>query len=316
MSNPFVFIVGCSRSGTTLLQHMVAAHPKIAVIPETRWFVRWYEKGYGVTPDGFVTLELVSRLLTRHRLFRDIDLEICQEELEELIGDGHSILYQDFVRYMFDRYGEARGKPFVGNKTPGYVRRLKTIHSLWPQTRLVHIIRDGRDVCLSMIQMIEDEEKKVKRFRGWHDDPVSTTAFWWEWDVRLGREAGALLSPSLYHEVRYESLVAQPEVECSALCEFLGVTYDDVMLQHHLGTVFSSTHLSQKHPTLHLPITPGLRDWRTGMAADDIERFEAAAGDLLSELGYPLDTQPSQNAQTNAERLRGLFDGRPLPEQW
>ena len=44
MTNPFVFIVGCSRSGTTLLQHVVAAHPQIAIIPETRWFLRWYEK--------------------------------------------------------------------------------------------------------------------------------------------------------------------------------------------------------------------------------------------------------------------------------
>src|SRR5262245_56419487 len=71
MSNPFMFIVGCSRSGTTLLQHVVAAHPQIAIIPETRWFARWYEKRRCITADGMVTSEMIFKLLEKHRLFRD-----------------------------------------------------------------------------------------------------------------------------------------------------------------------------------------------------------------------------------------------------
>src|SRR5687768_2689410 len=130
MTNPFVFLVGCSRSGTTLLQHVVAAHPQIAVIPETRWFLRWYEKRDGVTADGMVTSDLISKLFEKHRLFRDIDLGLRPEELHSLVVDGHGMRYSEFVGQLFDRYGAVRGKPLVGNKTPGYVRRLATLHEL------------------------------------------------------------------------------------------------------------------------------------------------------------------------------------------
>lgn len=147
--NPFLFIVGCSRSGTTLLQHVMDAHPHIGIIPENRWLVRWFENRYGLTPEGFVTPALVSRLLEEHRLFRDVDLGIHPEELYGLVQSGREILYADFVSFIFDRYGKARGKPLVGNKTPGFVRRLRTIHTLWPQAKCIHIIRDGRDVYLS-----------------------------------------------------------------------------------------------------------------------------------------------------------------------
>ena len=197
MTNPFVFIVGCSRSGTTLLQHVVAAHERIAIIPETRWFLRWHEKGYGISPEGLVTTELVERLFEKHRLFRDIDLGIRPEELYALVSNGSEIRYPEFVRLLFNRYGKARGKPLVGNKTPGYVRRLLTLHELWPESKFVHIIRDGRDVCLSMRQKRAAKQKPIKpgRFATWEDDPVITLALWWEWDVRLGREAGINLGP-------------------------------------------------------------------------------------------------------------------------
>jgi hypothetical protein len=51
--------------------------------------------------------------------------------------------------------------------------------------------------------------------------------------VRRGREAGKWLGPKLYREMRYESLVAGPEQECAALCDFLGLAYDEAMLHYH-----------------------------------------------------------------------------------
>ena len=59
--NPFVFIVGCPRSGTTLLQRMVDAHSQIAIVPETHWIARWFEKRKGLTPEGFVRAKLIPK---------------------------------------------------------------------------------------------------------------------------------------------------------------------------------------------------------------------------------------------------------------
>ena len=318
MSNPFVFIVGCSRSGTTLLQHVVAAHPQIAIIPETRWFARWYEKRCGVTTDGMVTSEMISMLLEKHRLFRDIDLGIRPEELYALVADGCGMRYSDFVGLLFDRYGEARGKPLVGNKTPGFVRRLATLHELWPQAKFVHIIRDGRDVCLSMMQKREATRKRVKpgRFATIEDDPMITMALWWEWDVRLGRETGDALGRQCYYEMRYEAFVSDPEAACRGLCGFLGVPYDGRMLEHHRAKASADARLFQKHSRLERPITAGLRDWREEMSAAEAGRFEASAGELLEELGYPRTTAPAAAIVQQAERMRESFQGRPLPRCW
>ncbi len=318
--NPLFFLVGCSRSGTTLVQHMMDAHEQLAVVPETRWFVHWFDKRYGISEDGFVTPDLVPRLLQRHRLFRDADIGVTQQQLEHLVSDGGKMRYQDFVSILFDRYAEARGVAHAGNKTPGYVRSLQTIHLLWPAAKLIHVIRDGREVSLSIIQkrtMRNRPGKPGGRFATWQEDAVTTSALWWEWNVRLGQEAGRAIGPGHYYELRYDALVARPEAESRALCDFLGVPFDDAMLRHHEGRVKADPRLVEKHTGLDKPVTAGMRNWNTEMPRDDIERFEASAGGLLEELGYEFGVQNhSPESLAHAARLRGLFMGRPLPENW
>ena len=321
--NPALFIVGCPRSGTTLLQRMLDAHPRIAIIDETHWFVTWYEKRYGVTPEGFVLPELVSRLLGKKKqsaIFRDVDLQIRPEDLYDLVGPGREILFPDFVSVLFNRYGEAQGKSLVGTKNPDYVRKLRTLHSLWPQAKFIHIIRDGRDVGLSIMSQRrakgEARKKPGGRLATWDEDPVTTAALWWEWHVRLGREAGSALDPELYYEICYEAMVARPGAECGALCAFLDVPYDKAMLRFNEGRERGdAAGLDAKHAWR--PITPGLRDWGSQMPREDVERFEAAAGGLLDELGYSRGAQGlSPEALQHADRLRRLFERRPLPGHW
>jgi hypothetical protein len=310
MKNPFVLLVGCSRSGTTLLQKVTDSHPKIAILPETRWFVRWYEKRLGLTAEDYVTPELVTTLLRKLRLFRDVDTGLGEEELLKMIESGR-ISYADFVTAIFDQYGKVRGKPLVGNKTPGHVRRLATIHKLWPHTKIVHIIRDGRDVCLSaMNQWREKPDGGLKRYATFRQDPLMTAAFWWERNVRLGKQAGRTLGPKLYYEMRYEALVGQPRQECEALCAFLGVPFDEAMMQHNKNVkVRINKRGAIKHGRLVLPITPGLRDWRTEMPLKDVERFEAAAGSFLEELGYPRGAEKIDPAlQEHAAELRNVLE--------
>jgi hypothetical protein len=218
------------------------------------------------------------------------------------------------VSLLLDRYGQSQGKPFVGYKVGSLVRDIPILHNLWSQAKFVQIIRDGRDVCLSAMNW-RRAPGLAERFATWEQEPVTTAAIWWEWNVRLGREAGSALGPELYYEIRYEALVAQPEAESADLCSFLGVPHDGAMLRFHEGRQKDDPSLSAKHAWR--PITRGLRDWRTEMAPEDVERFEAAAGSLLDELGYPRSVaQPAQKAVEHAARLRSMFEGRPLPETW
>lgn len=300
--NPFVFIVGCPRSGTTLLRRMVNAHPQIAITRETHWISRWFKTRTGLTPEGMVTPELIPSLFQYHRFPA---LSLAREEVERLTASGDPLSYADFVTALFDLHGKKQGKPLVGDKTPGYVRNIPLLHSLWPKVRFVHLIRDGRDVCLSMRHW-RMAERALGNYPTWAEDPVSTIALWWEWHVRLGRLGGLSLAPGQYWELRYESLVSQPEKACMALCNYLEIPFDGAMLRYNEGRTRECHKLSANKAWL--PPTPGLRDWRSQMDPHDLERFEAVASELLDELDYPRGiSRPEPEWLKHACFMRDLF---------
>jgi hypothetical protein len=312
--NPYVFFVGCHRSGTSLVQRLCDTHPELAVINETRWIADWWEERTGMTREGHVTAELLARLHEHPRFAKlGIDSAAVDGLLEHQDGP---MTYGEFVTALFDLYGSLRHKRLVGDKTPKYLRAIPLLSELWPEARFVHVLRDGRDVCLSVL----DWRKGASKFSGWNEDAVSTTALWWEWKVRLGREAGGPLGPSRYYELRYEALVANPEAEAVKLCNFLGLSYDPAMLRFHEGRTKSRPGLSAKKSWR--PVTAGLRTWREQMAPGDIARFEAAAGPLLDELGYTRGAESAPAELERAERLREAFarDARSrrwaVPEGW
>jgi hypothetical protein len=286
---------------------MVNAHPRIAITPETHWIPELLDDQSGITREGLVTPELIPRLL-KHRRF--IKLRIGREDLETLMGINQLVPYSSFVTGIFDLYGKAQGKALVGDKTPRYVRRMHTLHALWPKARFLHLIRDGRDVCLSMLNWPRAREGDPGSFAAWRDDPVTTIAFWWELNVQLGRGAGKSLGPELYYELRYESLVSHPAEECAALCAFLGLPYDDAMLRFHVGRTKTKHARDTKHAWL--PVTPALRDWTSQMCPNDVERVEAAVGGLLAELGYPRGVpHPRPEALECASRIGDSLDRDP-----
>ena len=305
MTNPYVFIVGCPRSGTTLFRHIVDAHPQITITPEAHWIPRFFEERRGLTSEGMVTPELIRHLLENPKFAH---FSICREELLTLVPNGQSMHYASLVTGIFELYGKARGKALVGNKTPDSARRIRTLHTLWPEARFVHLIRDGRDVALSFMNWSKVLQKKPGNFPTWKEDPVSTAALWWELNVRCGRNAAEWLGPKLYYEIRYESLIATPAKECAALCDFLGLPYEDVMLRFHESRNGDGNGGDRAADPAWRPITPGLRDWRSQMSAENIERFEAVVGALLDELGYPRAVPyPRPEAVEQASRIRGLL---------
>jgi hypothetical protein len=297
--NPFVFIVGAPRSGTTLLRRLLDAHPDIAITRETHWITKVLEGQDPVSPDAPVTPEVLARLRAHRKFART---EVDGPALDRLVSSRTPVSYAELVTKIFDLYGEARGKRLVGDKVPDYVRNLPLLHRLWPAAKVVHLIRDGRDVCTSMLS----RERFGRRFPTWAQDPITTAALSWDHLVRRGREAGAELPPGIYHELRYEALVADPAAECRELCGFLGVPDDERMLAFHEGRTKDDPSRDAK--SAWRPVTPGLRSWRTEMAPGDVERFEAAAGDLLDELGYPRAVpDPTPAARRRAARLREAF---------
>lgn len=318
MKNPFLFVVGCQRSGTTLLQHVLDSHPDTAIMQEAGWFGTWYEMGIGMTPQHCVIADFIPILL---RTCKNIDLGVSSRELLETIASGGPYHYRDFVSTIFDRFGAARGKLLAGSKNPDYLRHLPTLHHLWPDAKFIHIIRDGRDVCLCAADRWKNKpgfqgfpfflyESPDRIFDDWEEDPVTTSALWWEWTVGLGRRFGRLLGSKMYYEMRYEDLVTRPREECIALCAFLGLAFDEAMLRHEEN--FKPRRAPGGkilHARVGLPITSGLRNWRTEMTAAELGRFEAAAGSFLDELRYERGVRNAQARDCDrAAKIRELFD--------
>lgn len=315
--NPFLFMVGSPRSGTTMLKRMVAAHPLVAVARETHWIPGIFERRRGLTESGRVTPKLVEKLC-RHKRFEQ--LKTPPETVAQWIAEEPELSYAGLVTRLFVRYGQRKGKPLVGDKTPTYVRRIFTLNRLWPRAKFVHLVRDGRDVCLSMLTW-RKAEKAAGQFATWEDDPVVTTALWWKALVGLGVEEGRRLPAGLHLELKYEDLVAGPAGQCRRLAKFFGIAYDPAMENYHAGRTQTGAELSAN--AAWLPPTPGRRDWRRDMTPDDVVRFEAAAGDLLALLGYEVSGRhlPADVCRRVAE-VRGRFAAEAgarrwrLPELW
>jgi Sulfotransferase family len=311
--NPYVFVVGCPRSGTTLLRRMLDAHPKLAITPETHWIPEWFAKA--ADREGRVSRDHVQSLLESARFKK---LKVADDEVWSLFESGAPPSYARLVEHVYDLYGQRRGKMLVGDKTPGYTRSLPILNQLFPWARFVHLVRDGRDVCLSATSW-HQVARLERRFPSWRREPVATAALWWELHVRLARESGASLEPDRYYELRYEDLVAHPSGELGALCSFLGLDFSEAMTRFHEGRTRPGLGSNKQW----LPPTPGLRNWRTQMPPPDIELFEAVSGELLDELGYDrARPRSAAAAREQAAGVRAIFTrelrerGWRLPEGW
>ena len=277
---PF-FIVACARSGTTLLRAMLDRHPEVAIVPESHFITELWETRRRYGAEGRVSdREAFLRDLGANPRFRlwDLPRDLLREEMDRLEG---AATFAEAVTAPFRAYARWKGKGRWGDKTPVYVEDIPLLAALFPHARFVHVLRDGRDVALSMMDLDR-----------LHRGPASPALFWAR-RVRRGRADGSALGPRRYTELRYEDLVEDPERALRPLCEFLDLPFDPAVLEHREGgSDLVPEPLRWMHRRLDLPPTKGLRDWRTEMSPRDAARFQVVAGSALAEFGYPPGPRP------------------------
>lgn len=283
--NPFLFACGVPRSGTTLLQRMLDGHPDLAVANDSHFIPRALEltnkRLIEIAQDGnpiLLTPELANRVFQYHRFYR---MGITKTEFNRVLHDSET--YRDLVSGLYELYARKRNKRLGGEKTPDYVRRLKLLHAQFPTAKLIHLIRDGRDVALSLREWASPN-KGPGRLAMWEPNWVAVSALWWRWMVVEARKQMAAVEPGVYFEVHYEELVAEPEMTLRSVCEFLEIDYCEQMVNYHLGKSRAANKLSAK--SAWLAPQQGLRDWRREMKPEQVQLFEVLASDALQEFGY------------------------------
>jgi hypothetical protein len=291
---PAPFVVGVGRSGTTLLRLMLDAHPELTIPPETH-FVADLIALCG--PDGAPAGE-VGDLLVEHRQWGDFGLDSAALR-ERLAEGGATVSGASALRAFYGLYAEDQGKPRWGDKTPGHLTEMRSIAGTLPEARFVHLIRDGRDVLAS--------RRRLLAAAGRPQVDAAQVAAGWRRRIDRGRRQGRRLDH--YLEIRFEDLVAEPRATLIRVCELIDLAFDDAMLHHHerasrrLGEMDrdidagdgmrarSAAERAGQHARAAEPPRPELAGaWRETLSDADRRAFEREAGALLTELGYPVES--------------------------
>jgi len=177
MTRP-IFIVGCPRSGTTLLRDLLRSHPNLTLPPESQLIPRFY-RAYG-DPSSDREAWLRARRILHNPRIASWGISTSEAEFAGCRS------FSRVIRRLFEVWAAKEGKPRWGDKTPHYVRHLPLILRLFPEAQVIHIIRDGRDAALSWIRAGFEPRNLYVAARMWND-----------W-VAKGRRDGALLPPGTY----------------------------------------------------------------------------------------------------------------------
>lgn len=305
MALPPFFIVGFQRSGTTLLRLMLDSHPDVAVPLDTVGLWARYAERLEPEFDGLrdeVSLRrLVESLASEERLrLWNVDLPV--DEIVAACEDG---AYASVIAAFHRAYAAAHGKSRWGSKDPGDMRRIHLIDEWFPEARIVHLVRDGRDACLSLAAQDFGPEDVLACADAWREE------VWWV------RRMGRLLGPTRYREVRYEDLVTDPEATLRDLCAFLDLEFHDDMVSYH-RRVDQAVPDEKRHiwPLIDKPPqADNVERWRDRMSDGTRICFEKRAGGVLAELGYEvLDGRPSgaygTEIRTSLRRMVGAVRRR------
>jgi len=283
-----VFVVGCARSGTTLLQAMVQSHPRLAMPPENRFVMPVYR---GRIEFGDLrqaeNRDAVAQVITaKGTKYRDLrvkasDIRRRVHEVPPTVGSLLGAVLELFAQ-RFD-------KPRWGDKRPNYIQDLDVVLELFPDAQIIHMIRDGRDCVASL--------KRMK----WWTFGYPASVYKWAHAIDTGLQARERLRPDQYHEIRYEDLVTDPAVHLQKLCAFLDEDFDETMLEHHRDAGAKVPRYKDWHVQVHKPVsTSAVQRWRQELDDQEIRLFESVAGRQLEAVGY--------------ERSRTWLQRRPSPE--
>ena len=287
-----VFVMGCHRSGTNLLYDTLLSAGGFAVY-----------RGY--LPVHKILIPRFGSFDKSANRKKALETWLCSKGFHRSGLDAAELSAQvmgkcrsggDFIRIVMENVARAQSAPRWAVYDPDAVLHLPTIKADIPEALFVHIIRDGRDIALSL--------KAMDGFRPFPWDRRSrglvATALYWAWMVDKGRWHGQRI-PGDYFEVRYEELVAEPRRTLANLSQFLDHDLDYGRIQQAaLGRLSESNSSFRGETDEANPVNR----WREKLSRQQVATLESAIGDSLQEFGYELTT--SEDVRKNGLRESAL----------
>lgn len=291
-----VFVLGCPRSGTTLLYDMLLSAGGFAVyLAESNVFnvlaLRIGDLGARSNRQRLLRVWLGSKL------FRATGLDAQQIEkkvLEECRNPG------DFLRIVMEQLARSQGMQRWAENSPECLLHLPLIKQLIPNALVVHIIRDGRDVATSL-----ERVRYVRPFPWEERQNLIGSGLYWDWIVQRGREYGNLLGPD-YMEIHFEHLIGSPAVTLNMVGKFIDQELDYGRIRQVAYGSVARPNTSFNFDLSGTTFNPVGR-WKTSFSPQQLEQFERMMGPTLQDLGYPLATDGSSQGMTLGQRVTRLI---------
>lgn len=269
-----VFVVGCPRSGTTLVQQLLNAHPEIRIGPETHFIHRFWQQRdrFGdLRGDGW------SRLVREVAAIPELaDIGVTPDEV---VAEAEGLERHPgrLLLTLLDRFGS--GAAVTGEKTPNHLLYMPLLQEWIPGARFIHVLRDPRAVANSW------------RTVPWSSGTVFGDAAIWRRYLRTARRNPP--RPGTLLVVRYEELVEHPADELRRMARFLELPYDERMLEHHRsGSVAVDVEREPWKRRVAEPISAGPASrWRQELTRREVFEVEATVGGLMERVGYPASTR-------------------------
>jgi hypothetical protein len=215
-----IFLVGCPRSGTTLLQSLLAAHPQIASFPESHFFANLIPRNRLLRILGFASPKVKPRLKQFLQQIERNEKQFCLPKFELFVNR----YVQTFVAIL-DTLTEEQNKTIWLEKTPCHLHFIKYIEKYLPEAKFIHILRNGSDVIASMYEVTQ------KYPQAWGGERnIDTCIRRWVKDTALSYSH---LYKSNHILIRYENLLAEPKLVLKNLTEFIDVSFDESMLKNY-----------------------------------------------------------------------------------
>ncbi len=283
MEKPPIFIVGCERSGTTLLRLMLHSHPEIAIPPQTKFLKKLWKRRlqFGALEKNQNREKLIQWFSKNHnRNTKLVDLNLDWDKVRTDLNNCPPTL-GSFVSVIFRRYSLQQGKIRWGDKRPYYIKYLPQLLSLFPSAKIIHIVRDGRDSVASL-----------KKMPWWKKSSIYSMLNWRE-AIRNGNKAGKNIPKNQFFELKYEDLVANTETWLRKICQFIDEPFDASMLQFQ-GTAKTAVpeYKHQWHSQTQNEVTPqSIGRGQLELDQWELEIFNRMARKELAHHGYLADSQ-------------------------
>lgn len=300
MKPEYVFVVGCFRSGTTLLAKVLDTSKEISFIrTETRFLGGLLRPGFRhfIRSFGDLSKDLNVRLLVqsiysdagnnKKGSYRWLRSYISQDDfLRRLLQSDRS--ERSIFKIMLDLHVEIHctDKSILGEKTPSHVFHVSTLLEWFPRAKVIHIIRDPRAVLVSqlnrrrgcVVKRYENSPMKYLNPLFVFLEIIHVTAVWLRGaSLHFKYEE---LYPQNYYLVRYEDLIRKPENTVRQLCDYLGITFSQEMLkQNTIGSSFTEKYAGEDGFNTQLinrwkaHIKPWMRMWVQLFALKYLKKF-------------------------------------------